>query len=248
VNDVVATLDVDWAPDFAIDFTAELLAGEGVRSTWLVTHASPAIERLAARPDLFELGIHPNFAAGSSHGNTPQAVLDHCMDLLPGARTMRAHSLVTSSPLMNLVVAESPIVADLSIFLPHAPALAPVPYTFGGRTVYRIPFYWEDDYEYGLETPSWDLAEHLEEAPGLKIFNFHPIHVYLNSRDGRAYAELKAQAEPLTRLSEEATAASVNAGTGTRTLFSALVSHLAGGSRGVHVLDLVARLDSPGPA
>jgi hypothetical protein len=239
VNDVLITLDVDWAPDFAIDFAADLLLAQEIKATWLVTHASPAIERLAARPDLFELGIHPNFSPGSTHGDTPQAVLEHCLGLVPDARSMRAHSLLASSPLLNLVASETPLVAELSVFLPGAPGLRPVPYTHDGRTIYRIPFYWEDDYEYGLARPSWDARTHLEAAPGLKIFNLHPLHVYLNSCDDRAYTELKKRSSSLADLSEEAAGPLVHDGPGTRTLFSALVSELAADGEGRRVLDLV---------
>lgn len=244
VTEELITLDVDWAPDFAIDFAAELLAAAGVKATWLVTHASPAIERLAARHDLFELGIHPNFASGSSHGDTPEAVLDHCLRLVPGARTMRAHSHLISSPLLNLVAARTPIVADLTIFLSHAALPAPVPYTYRGRTIYRLWSYWEDDYEFAVEAASWNLADHLDEAPGLKIFNFHPIHVYLNSPDEKAYEELKTQGRPLASLAEETARPFVHEGAGTRTLFSTLAGRLAERGGGRRVSDLVPRTDA----
>ena len=82
---IAITLDVDWAPDHAIDAVAGHLIERDVRATWFVTHASPAIDRLRDRPDLFELGIHPNFAPGSTQGETPDAVLDHCMAIVPEA-------------------------------------------------------------------------------------------------------------------------------------------------------------------
>ncbi len=46
MNDVVLTVDVDWAPDFTIDFVAEQLIAHKVQATWFVTHWSPAIARL----------------------------------------------------------------------------------------------------------------------------------------------------------------------------------------------------------
>lgn len=243
MSDVLVTLDVDWAPDFAIDFAAGVLSAQGVKATWLVTHASPATDRLAAQPELFELGIHPNFSPGSSHGDTPEAVLAHCLGLVPGARTMRAHSHLISSPILNYVAAETPIVTDLTIFLSHTALAAPVPYTVRGRTIYRLSSFWEDDYEFGLEPPRWDLSAHLDETPGVKIFNFHPLHVYLNSSDDRAYEELKTRPERLVDLPEEATAPHVNPGAGTRTLFTELASHLAKRDGGRRVSDLVPGTD-----
>jgi hypothetical protein len=240
-DDVLITLDVDWAPDFAIDFAANLLADAGVRATWFATHPSAALGRLLTRGDLFEVGIHPNFAPGSSHGRTPRQVLAHCLRLVPDARAMRTHSMIQSTPLLDVVLAETPIVAELSVFLPYASGVRPVSYTLHGRTLYRLPFVWEDDYEYGQAAPSWDPAPLLEAGRGLTIFNFHPIHVFLNSCSGEPYAQLKASARPLMDASEETAASLAHAGSGTRTCFTALTTVLADRDGGLCVRDVVAR-------
>jgi hypothetical protein len=240
-DDLLITLDVDWAPDFAIDFVAHLLADAGVRATWLATHPSAALDRVRNRGDLFELGIHPNFSPGSTHGQTPQAVLAHCLRVVPDATSMRVHGLAQSSAILDIVLTDTPIVAELSVFLPHAPNLGPVEYTLSGRTLYRLPYLWEDDYEYGQLTPTWDPARLLESHRGMKIFNFHPIHVYLNSCTGDAYAEVKAHAEPLTSASEDTAAALVHAGAGTRSFFTALLAVLADSGGGLCVRDVIAR-------
>src|SRR4051794_10356042 len=99
---LVVTLDVDWAPDFMIDAAAAALVQHGVRATWFVTHASPAIDRLGERPDLFELGIHPNFREGTTHGDDPIA---HLLEIVPGARCARTHSLLQSTPLLERLMA-----------------------------------------------------------------------------------------------------------------------------------------------
>ena len=57
----VVTLDIDWASDEVIRHCADILEARNVKATWLVTHASAAVQSLADRGDLFELGIHPNF-------------------------------------------------------------------------------------------------------------------------------------------------------------------------------------------
>jgi len=84
-KEIAITLDVDWAPDFVIEDVAELLINSSVRATWFVTHASSAIDDLRKRPDLFELGIHPNFLPGSTQGADVDSVLNHCMSLVPDA-------------------------------------------------------------------------------------------------------------------------------------------------------------------
>jgi hypothetical protein len=52
------TLDTGWAPDTAIDFTADLLASYGLKASWFITLDGPAVERLRRRSELFELIDH----------------------------------------------------------------------------------------------------------------------------------------------------------------------------------------------
>src|SRR5438270_3416903 len=129
MDDVLITIDIDWAPDFAIDFVRDELVEHGVHATWLATHESPSLHRIAEYRDLFEIGIHPNFAAGSTHGGTAADVLAHCLSIVPDASSVRSHGLVQSSALLDLLLVGTSLAADLSVFLPYASNLAPVEYT-----------------------------------------------------------------------------------------------------------------------
>ena len=155
-TDCVLSLDLDWAPDAAIDAVAQILVESGVPATWLVTHASPAVDRLRDHGDLFELGIHPNFLPGSTHGSTTAEVLDHCMALVPDAVTMRTHALVQSTPILSEVLERTPIRVDLSLFLPRASGIEPVEYRWRERSLVRLPYVWEDDVE--LENGTLDAG------------------------------------------------------------------------------------------
>jgi hypothetical protein len=220
------TLDVDWAPDEVVDDVAARLIKSEVCATWFVTHASPAIERLRQRPDLFELGIHPNFGPESTHGDTPEAVLDHCMALVPEARSMRTHGLVQSSALLALVRGHTPVRTDASLFLPHAGAVETVAYPLATGVLRRVPYVWEDDAEMYRTEPSWDAWELAKRVHGLAVFNFHPIHVALNSADMRAYESLKERG--LANVSRDAVVALSGSGDGARTAFESLLDGLAG--------------------
>lgn len=185
-TDCILSLDLDWAPDAAIDAVAQLLIERSVPATWLVTHASPAVDRLRDHAGLFELGIHPNFLPGSTHGSTTAEVLDHCMALVPDAVSMRTHALVQSTPILSEVLERTPIRVDLSLFLPRAGAVEPVEYHWRGRSLVRLPYVWEDDVE--LENGTLDAGfASILGAPGLKVFDFHPAHVFLNSSSMNAY-------------------------------------------------------------
>jgi len=223
---VSVTLDVDWAPDFAIRDTAELLLAAGVPATWFVTHVSPAIDELRQHPDLFELGIHPNFRRGSSHGETEAEVLRHCMGLVPEAVSLRTHSLVWSSPLLTQLVATTPIRVDSSLFLPRSSGLRPLEHHSGGRVLCRVPFFFSDDYEFAHPRPLWDVSELARADVGPRVLTFHPIHVFLNSSDDTAYNALKAAHPDLMSASIAAARRHVGLGVGTRSVFAALLGRV----------------------
>ena len=77
MNNYALTFDVDWAPDFVIETVSDILISRSVKCTWFVTNHSPAVEKLFFQKDLFELGLHPNFLPGSTHGATEKDVMQH---------------------------------------------------------------------------------------------------------------------------------------------------------------------------
>jgi len=232
------TLDVDWAPDFMIDAAADALIARDVRATWFVTHASPAIERLRERPDLFELGIHPNFQAGSTHGGTPEAVVAHCLALVPEARAVRTHCLLQSTPLHDTLLAGRRIEVDVSLFLPRARHVEPVVQHSPGGRLLRLPYVWQDNMEMYSPDPQWDVGAVLT-GDGPRIFDFHPVHVWLNSAQFAPYERMK-QAAPLPRLAAEEAARFRHQGTGTMTAFLDLADRLAAADGGARISDLAA--------
>jgi polysaccharide deactylase WbmS-like protein len=241
MNAIVLTFDIDWAPDFAIDFVAQQLVRHQVRATWFVTHNSPAIERLRQHSDLFELGIHPNFLPGSTHGSTTAEVLDHCMRLVPEAFSVRTHCLFQSTPLLCDVLNLTPIRVDASLYLPHARRLSVNEIQWQGETLLRVPHFWEDDFEIERIAPCWSMAPLLAGNDGLKVFDFHPIHVYLNSSTMNAYRQLKQKAANLSEVSEDQAAAVAEAGAGAQTLFVELTKHLSQATESLRMRDIHER-------
>ncbi len=241
MDDVVVTLDVDWAPDFVIDFVAELLLARRVRATWFLTHQSPATLRLSQYRDEFELGLHPNFLPGSSHGDSPEEVLRYCMAIAPDAASVRMHGLVQSSPLLELILAQTPLKTDVSLFLPHAPHLQPVEYVWQGRSLLRIPFVWEDDDEMERMAPCWHLAPLLTLGEGLKVVNFHPIHVFLNSSNMQPYKALKRRVPQLADATPGDVAGYVQDGEGGGTFFAEVIDYLSQRGKSSTITDIHER-------
>lgn len=225
MNDIVLTFDVDWAPDPVIDDVACRLIEAGVRSTWYITHDSPAVDRLRQRPDLFELGIHPNFLPGSTHGSTPSEVLSHCVALVPDAKSVRTHSLMQSSHTFVTLSRETDIRIDTSLYVRRMAGITPVEYRVYGASFCRIPYFWEDDEEMEYERASWSPSKHFTR-PGLKVLDFHPIHVYLNSPHLDTYRRARHGVADLQAASRADLAPFVHEGEGTRTMFDHVITHL----------------------
>jgi hypothetical protein len=225
-SEIVLTFDVDWAPDFILNHVAGFLIERNVKSTWFITHPSPAVERLRQYPHLFELGIHPNFKPASTHGNDPQEVIDYCLSLVPNAKSVRTHSLFQSSPILDLLIGSTSCSHDVSLFLPRTPCLRPVEYIRGGKKLIRIPYVWEDDFEMDHPAPFWHIGQLLTIGDGLKVLNFHPIHIYLNSETLDNYTSLLRHDIKYGELTESIAEPFVHHGTGTKTMFLEVLDYL----------------------
>jgi len=238
-KNIAITLDVDWAPDFIIDQVAFTLIEHSVKATWFITHKSPAIKRLAQYPELFELGIHPNFSEGSTQGSEPKAIMDHCFELVPDAESMRTHDLVQSTSLLKLVMTRYPIKVDVSIFLPYQFSASPFVYRSWEKCLLRIPYAWEDDHEMEQEHPVWSAEHLLGSAEPLYVLNFHPIHIYLNSRNMNPYLNVKKLGIPLCDCLPHHLEAQVRQDTvGTGDLFKNLIPLIKNNYRSFNIIEL----------
>ena len=234
------TIDLDWAPDYMIDPMAEALIQRGVRATWLITHASPSIEALRNRPDLFELGIHPNFQPGSTHGRTPKEVVDHCLRLVPSARCVRTHGLLQSTPLLHELGRRKGLQVDLSLFLRRLRYAAPLRFEYRDARLLRLPHIWEDDMEMASTDPNWQLAPILR-LDGLKVLAFHPVHVFLNCANGAAYDEFKRWKKTDAETVSDARQLQTS-GEGPATMFTEAADYLASRGGGKRIGDLAAQV------
>ena len=232
------TFDVDWAPDWMIEEVSEILLENRVKSTWFVTHASPAIERLRSRKELFELGIHPNLLEGSEHGGSESEVLKHVLDIVPECESMRTHGLYQSTRFLKKAAEDFGIKTDVSIYLPGSQHIAPHRLVFEKVVLIRIPFFWEDDLEMFEKSPCWRLSDPKFKVPGLKVMNFHPVHIMTNNPDSGAYRSLKS-CGPMRWLTRSAVEQFKGNDLGPRNTFMEVVRELEG--KGMFIRDIAAR-------
>lgn len=212
---VCVTLDVDWAPDAVLQSVVGTLERYGVPATFFATHESETLQGLDR--DQFEIGLHPNFNDAGGDFRTPLASL---VELYPEAMGARSHSLFISSRILEHYI-DLGLSYEANTFLWRHPHLQPV---MRFPSLLSIPFNWSDDKLLELQL-GWRLDEVPLGAPGLRVLNFHPIHVFMNTRHTAHYAEYKPHYQD-----PEALEAFVNRDApGPGTLFEEVLGELASG-------------------
>jgi hypothetical protein len=136
------------------------------------------------------------------------------------------------------ILIHTPINTDVSLFLPYAASLCPVTYQWKRRELLRIPFFWEDDFEMQRVTACWQRELLPIDQKGLKVFNFHPVHIYLNSENEAPYQALKQTQPQLAHAPQEHADRYIHAGLGTRSLFVQLLDDVAKQQESFRVKDL----------
>lgn len=201
---IALTFDIDWAPDFAIQKVVSILEEHNVPGTFFLTHNSTFIESLKNHP-LIELGIHPNFLPDSSHGQNIDEILIYVLNLCTNATAMRTHGLYQYSRLYFHILKKYPQIRhDFSLYIPENPYIKIFNFEDDdGNYITRIPYQWEDDMFFYVNKEYLQPKPILFEYASYQIFNFHPIHVYLNSKSSLLYNNLKTRSpSPLSRIQE----------------------------------------------
>lgn len=215
------TIDIDWAHDYILADTIDLVEKADVSCTWFVTHRTPLLERLRANPK-FELGIHPNFnwllAGDYRNGYDVREVVERLLEIVPEAKSVRSHSMMQSSVILE-IFAELGLSHDVNCFIPTIVHVETKPWRLWSGMV-RVPYHWEDDLtclymDRQIIVPG--INDTLERN-SFCTFDFHPIHIFLNTESIRRYKVAKAfYHDP------ESLVAYRNPGRGTRTWFIELL-------------------------
>ena len=201
-NEIYLTFDTDWADDAVLRDTIDLLDARGVAATVFATHTSPLLSALAGHPRI-EVGLHPNFNALLDAGarENAEAILARIHGAFPAAVSLRSHSLFQSSRLQHLFAGRG-LVFEVNQFIPSWSGMACRPYR-EITGMLRVPYFWEDDVHVmamanGL-VPEWSADAMLDHA-GLKVFDFHPIHVFLNTERMDRYERSRDAHRDVARL------------------------------------------------
>lgn len=174
---IFLSFDVDWAHDYVIYDCYDLVRSFGVSTTWFITHQTGVIKTFA-RDEFIEMGIHPNFndlLTGNSK-RTHSEVLRNSLDIVPGALCVRSHSLTQSERLLDVFL-EFGLSHISNFFIPFSSGVKIRPFNLWDNSVI-VPHNWQDNVslKMGYESPI-----QIAMTEGFHVFNFHPIHVFLNT-------------------------------------------------------------------
>lgn len=171
------TSDLDWASEYSIQAMIDMFDELELPLTIFVTHHSEVLNRMYANRRA-HVGLHPNFRLNSTHGASRVEQLDYCQTLWPEARYLRTHSFYDVFPL-SLEMVERGFEYDSSLCLYLQPYCMPMKHCSG---LTRFPVFWEDDI-HSMKGIDFQLTKILEflKPPGLKVFNFHPVHLFFSS-------------------------------------------------------------------
>lgn len=194
-NKLFLTFDVDWAHDDVLLDSVDLINESGAAATWFVTHATPVLNDIRALQSQ-ELGLHPNFNplldGVSSNSQNAEMIVKALLYIVPEAKSIRSHSMTQSSRLLDLFQT-SGLTHEVNHFIPHHAGFELKPWLLWNQLC-KVPYFWEDDVHVlydSIGIAQRDPAE-LATAGGLKVFDFHPIHVFLNTESLERYERTRA--------------------------------------------------------
>lgn len=175
---IFLTLDMDWCEDEIIEDTINLLGA--TKATWFVTHSSGLLPKMAANKS-FELGIHPNFNPSIMGQNdvveSGVEILESLLKILPGAKSVRGHS-ITSNSWLSGKYWEYGLTHESNTYIPFHSGIKLAPFQHWTGLI-SVPYFWEDDLDCNKITEYF--AHSSVFAKHLQIYDFHPIHIFLNT-------------------------------------------------------------------
>ncbi len=193
---IFLSVDVDWAPEAAIQDCLELLSGYGFPFTVFSTHDSAAVRQWHDKGG--DVGLHPNFNPlldGTQSGKTFRDVVGQLKDLYPHSQGIRPHSLVGGSRFTALYK-EMGFAYSSSILSGPKAAIQPFREWNG---VPHLPIHWEDDI-HGLGDQKTPLPTLDLSSFAVFVMNVHPIHVFLNTMDEAHYERAKPHYQDAEKL------------------------------------------------
>ena len=184
----ILSIDIDWAHDEVLEDTVNMIEQAGIKACFFVTHDTPLLSRLRDNPN-FELGLHPNFdpLLRGEMGEGARDIIAKLTRIVPEATVLRSHAMTTSGRWLE-VYREAGITHLSNYIMFGNRHIQPVRHING---LLEVPVYFADDgllYQVSTDQVSFDINLDISVSlNGLQVYNFHPIHVFLNCENLNRY-------------------------------------------------------------
>ena len=192
---IALTFDVDWASDEVFSYTLDLIEESNFPATFFLTHDTPLLNRIRNNPS-WEIALHPNFLLSA---NSPVGLDQHIEQILldmkswaPEAVSLRSHGLVTAA--RWLWKYQSAGIENLSMSTRFNAKNQPYEEING---LVECPIYFSENsqlviqQEGGIELADTEQLGQVAKDE-LRVFDFHPIHIFLNTEDYARYENSRA--------------------------------------------------------
>jgi hypothetical protein len=206
-NNLFITFDVDWAIDIVVEYVLELLGSYNVESTFFITHCSKLMSSMQRSEDI-ECGIHPNFnpllIGDNRYGNNFTKVLEFYYNQVQSPVSIRSHSVTFNGQFPKLFDSFG-LRYNCNSFVPFNSEIILKPWKISNQKIVNVPHYFADD---AILSMNKNIREFKRIIPkiihrkGLKVFDFHPIHIFLNSENMDRYIKSKPYLQNAIKLTK----------------------------------------------
>jgi len=172
---IFLTVDVDWAPDYMIEYLLDIFREFNTSATVFTTHPSTLLKNLQ-HDDNFEISHHLYIDEASSQGKDVVTAINYLKKYYPHAAGNRFHLLAHSYRHLECL-GDFGYQYDVSVLRFNGSYLLPV--FHHDLQMVLLTYCWEDGICENSRLPL-NVSFH---NPGVKIINFHPLNVYLNGED-----------------------------------------------------------------
>jgi len=180
--------DIDWASEDVLNAFFKIIPFEEIKLTAFITHESKLITDLAYQKRIYR-GIHPNFLANSSHGNSYKEIAETCVKLAPEAIGFRSHRLFDVTDITHLLANDYGYKYVSNLGTTMANYIRPMLHE--SRLIHYPIFFEDGSHLYNeLElsiNPYIDYFIH----PGIKVISFHPMNMVFNTPYIKYMREIK---------------------------------------------------------
>lgn len=214
------TFDIDWCPDFMIEYLLDILKNDNIRCTFFLTHETKINKKIYENHDI---GIHPNFLESKSIKNQINTV-DKLIKILPPFKFIRTHALFMNSNLLHQIFMKYKFIErDFSLLTYGASNIEEFKYYFKRRLISRMNYNWEDSIALHEKNMNWKKFKYFGKK---NIYNFHPIHIFYNTKNFNHYQHIKLETKNLKnqKLKNINKKLINNKGSGVRTLLLKIIN------------------------